>query len=329
MSENKIYVSPLGFTSEGTCCCTTISEALIDAAQNWGNPVTIYVAPGIYREKIVVKQPSLTLVGTGDSANQTVIVWGDGAKEMLSDGKRGTFRTSTFRTDTHDFTARNLTFQNDCGPGNRAGQGLAVYADGDCLFFDDCRFLGWQDTLFTAPLPAKEFSPGGFHGPKEFSTRENGRQYYRNCYIEGEVDFIFGSATAYFDHCQIHSLDIGYDINGFATAASTPEGQEYGYVLNECRFTSNCPKHTVYLGRPWREYARTVLLHCELGEHIRPEGWDDWASQGGHDHLYYAEYNSYGPGAEGARPEWTDTLTEEQAAHYRRELVLGDWNPLS
>ena len=157
MSENKIYVSPLGFTSEGTCCCTTISEALIDAAQNWGNPVTIYVAPGIYREKIVVKQPSLTLVGTGDSANQTVIVWGDGAKEMLSDGKRGTFRTSTYRTDTHDFTARNLTVQNDCGPGNRAGQGLAVYADGDCLFFDDCRFLGWQDTLFTAPLPAKEF----------------------------------------------------------------------------------------------------------------------------------------------------------------------------
>lgn len=327
---NLLYVSQDGISAEGTSCAATVQEAFRQAAALFPEqPVTIRLMPGIYEEKLVLSQPFVTLEGTGDSPEDCVIRWADGAYEILEDGeKRGTFRTATFRTDTHDFTARNLTFENACGPGRKAGQGLAVYADGDRQLFDNCRFLGWQDTLFTAPLPEKPYSPGGFRGPKEFAPRVNGRQCYRNCYFQGEVDFIFGSATAYFENCEFFSLNIGEKINGFVTAASTAEGQKYGYVMDHCRFTSNCPDGSVYLGRPWRPYARTVLLYCEIGPHITKEGWDDWMPGVGHDHLYYAEYRCTGPGAAAEfRPDWTDRLTDAEAVEYSREKVLGDWKP--
>ena len=327
---NLLYVSPEGFAPDGQPCPTSVKEAFRQSAGRFsGQPVTIRVMPGVYEEKLVLEQPFVTLEGMGSSPEETVIRWTDGAYEILADGKtRGTFRTATFRTDTHDFTARNLTFENACGPGKKAGQGLALYADGDRQFFDRCRLIGWQDTPFTAPLPEKEYSPGGFRGPKEFAPRINGRQYYRGCFIQGEVDFIFGSATAYFEDCEFYSRDIGQEINGFVAAASTPEGQKYGYVMDHCRFTGNCPPHSVYLGRPWRPYARTVLLHCEIGPHITEQGWDDWMPGVGHDHLYYAEYACTGPGAAPEhRPAWACRLTDEEAAEYTKDRVLDGWNP--
>lgn len=327
---NTIYVSETGQSPKGPCPAT-VQEALDLAAANYTDePVTILIQPGVYMEKLVVSQPYLTLEGAGQTPEEVVIRYADGAKEILEDGiKRGTFRTATFRTDTHDFTARNLTFENACGPGKQAGQGLALYADGDKLFFDNCRFLGWQDTIFTAPLPLQEREPGGFRGPKEFAPRINGRHYFRNCFVQGEVDFIFGSATAYFEGCEFFSLNIGQEINGYVTAASTPEGQTYGYVMDHCRFTSNCPDHSVYIGRPWRPFAKTVLLNCELGPHIVPAGWADWWTEP-HDNVYFAEYHSFGDGADMvSRPEWTFTLSEEEARNYRKELVLEGWDPLT
>lgn len=191
---------------------------------------------------------------------------------MPEGDKRGTFRTASVRIDTHDFTAKHLTFQNDSGFGHTVGQALAVYVDGDRNAFYDCRFLGSQDTVFDAPLPLKEAQPGGFKGPGEFKPRTIGRHYYENCFIQGDVDFIFGSGIAWFEHCTIYSKLPGDRvppespedevIYGYVTAASTPMDEPYGYVFHECSLESDCPPHSIYLGRPGengrRPYSYTV-----------------------------------------------------------------------
>ena len=183
--------------------------------------------------------------------------------------------------------------------------------------------------------------------PKQFAPRINGRHYYKNCYICGDIDFIFGSATAYFEHCTIESLlrtktsaqsDALSDtsafplIQGYVTAASTPKGQAYGYVFSDCRFISkDCPAGSVYLGRPWRDYAKTILISCELGAHIHPAGFHDWNRKNTHETVCYAEYASY-PATSDCRPlsdqaDFVQNLDEQQARHFARKLVLGDWTP--
>lgn len=295
-------------------------------------PVTLFIHNGIYKERLTITRPHLTLIG--DSAGNTILTYDLYARMPQEDiGKLGTFRSYSVLIDTHDFTARNLTFENSSGKGPDVGQALAVYADGNRLFFDSCRFLGGQDTLFTAPLPPKEVEPNGFVGPKQFAPRLSGRHYYRNCYLEGDIDFIFGGAAAYFEQCEFHSKDIGKPVNSYVTAASTPENQTYGYVMDHCRFTGSCPTHSAYLGRPWREFAKTVLLSCEIGAHICEEGWDDWNKTYAHDTVFYAEYQSFGPSSDmKKRPEWVKVLSEEEAMEFTREKVLGGsdgWMPVS
>lgn len=309
----------------------TISEALealeqADIACSAGShprPALIKIRKGIYRERLTIKRPFLTL--EGDGAGETILSYGLYARMPREDiGKLGTFRSYSCLIDTHDFTARNLTFENSAGKGPDVGQALALYVDGDRLVFDGCRFLGGQDTLFTAPLPPREIEPDGFIGPKQHAPRLNGRHYYKDCYIEGDIDFIFGGATAYFENCELHSKYTGQPISSFVTAASTPQGQQYGYVMQGCRFTGDCPPHSAYLGRPWREYARTVLLDCHIGEHICAEGWHDWNKPQAHETVLYAEYNSHGPSADMAkRPGWVKKLTAAEALDYTKSRVLG------
>lgn len=303
-------------------------------------PVIIHIAPGIYEENLVIERPYVTLVG--ETAENTVLTYHLGANEILPDGsKRGTFRTASVRIHTHDFTAKGITFQNTAGYGHTVGQALALYADGDRLLFEDCRLISSQDTLFTAPLPPSPAKPGGFTGPGEHAPRIMGRQLYRRCYLQGDVDFIFGSAVAYFEECTIFSKKPGDRkppenpneeiIYGYITAASTPEDAPYGYVFRNCRLLSDCPPHTVYLGRPWREWAKTVFLGCEMGAHIHPLGWNDW--QKPHGHFYYGEYASFGEGADTKnRAAFSHQLTKEEAASYTPEQVLSSpdgWNPFA
>lgn len=166
------------------------------------SPVIIHIAPGVYREKLVLERPYVTLEGSG--ADTTVLVYGDYALQAMEDGsKRGTFRTAALRIHTHDVTLRHLTVQNDAGCGRLAGQAIALYADGDRLCVEHCCLLGSQDTLFTAPLPLKEAQPGGFIGPGQYLPRTMGRQYYVHCHIRGDVDFIFGGAVCFFEECEI------------------------------------------------------------------------------------------------------------------------------
>lgn len=313
-----------------------IQEALDFLTQNGardGGPcceTVLFIHNGIYKERVTVSVPYITFLG--ESREKTVLTYDLYAQMKAPDiGKLGTFRTYSCMIDTHDFTARNMTFANSAGPGVKVGQALAMYVDGDRIQFDSCSFLGNQDTLFTAPLPPKEIEPNGFIGPKQYAPRINGRQYYKNCYIEGDIDFIFGGATAYFECCEFFSKDTGSPVNSYVTAASTPEGQTYGYVMEGCRFTGNCPPHTAYLGRPWREFARTVLLNCQMGAHICPEGWHDWDKPKAHVTAFYGEYNSTGPGASmDSRPSWVKRIPEEELPYYTKEAVLSGndgWNP--
>ncbi|MGN1341138.1 MAG: pectinesterase family protein [Oscillospiraceae bacterium] len=301
---------------DGSGDYTTIAEAV--AAAKPGD--RICVKPGVYNERVEVRTPDITI--EGESAENTVLTCGYYARMKHEDGKLGTFRSYTLLANADRFICRNMTIANNSGFGREVGQAVAVYAEGDGILFEDCRLMGHQDTLFTGPLPFKEYEPGGFRGPTEFSPRIPGRQLYRRCYIEGEVDFIFGSAHAAFEECELFSLDCGSEVNGYVTAASTYKGEKCGYIFRNCRFTSDCPAGTVYLGRPWRDYAQTVLLNCELGAHIAPAAFHDWGKAQAHDTVFYGLYGCYG---EGFRPgelaPFVTQLTPEEAD---RQLSLFD-----
>lgn len=321
METKELYVSA---DNDGEF--STIADALAAAEKYAGMKVVIRIASGVYKERLEIKQDNISFIGSG--ADTTKITFSDYARETMPDGeKRGTFRTPSVFVDANDFYACGITFSNEAGQGDDVWQALAMYADGDRLVFEKCRFDGFQDTLFTAPLPKKEKQKNGFVGPKQFAPRTVGRHLYKDCYIAGNIDFIFGGATAYFENCEIfmkkRDKEKGDKPHGYATAPSTFEGQKYGYVFNHCRFTSDCPRESCYLGRPWRNFAKCVIINSELGAHIRREGWHDWDKKDAWDTMFFAEYNNSGEGAKGERAPFVKLLTKEQADEYTRENVLG------
>ena len=352
----------------------TIQEALDAAAQMQDIRCIIKIAPGTYREHLSITRSDIEITGMGNSPGDTVITGNLSGREILEDGlKRGTFRTQTVFLHAKDVRISNLTIENTAGPGQLAGQAIALYADGDRLVFDRVWLRGQQDTLFVGPLPEKEIEPGGFRGPLEFAPRIWGRQYYTHCRIEGNIDFIFGGGTAFFEECEIfcrnpmplldsaqntglrvengepqHCLSeetsqkgshgTGMDAKhplAYITAASTPKGQAYGFVFSKCSLTSDCPPQSCFLGRPWRDYARTVFLECEIGPHICENGWDDWGKELARREAFFAEYACTGPGAgeygqvqngqikkQDKRAGFAHVLSALEAAAYTKEKVL-------
>ena len=298
----------------------SIQKAVDSVSDN--NRETIFIKKGIYKERIEIRKNNITLIG--EDTDETIITEGFYARMIMPDGsKRGTFRSYTFFVYADNFTASNLTFENAAGFGDEFGQAIAVYAEGDNITFRNCKILGHQDTLFTGPLPMKEKQPGGFTGPTIDGIRRVVHQLYEDCYIAGEIDFIFGSATAYFKNCTLFALNRNQEINAFYTAPSTYEGQAFGYVFDSCTFTGNCPPKSVALSRPWRIYAKTVLLNCNYSDQIIDEGFTDWNKPESHETVYYAEYNGHG---EGFKPEkraaYVHQLNESEAALYTLENVM-------
>ena len=289
-------------------------------------PETIYISEGIYEERIEIKKPFITLVG--ENPDTTKISYGYYALMKMDDGSnRGTFRSYTALFNADNLTIKNLTIENSSGFGTEVGQAIAVYAEGDRIEFSNCRLLGHQDTLFTGPLPLKEKQIGGFVGPTEFAPRKTGRQLYENCYICGEIDFIFGSATAYFVDCELFALNRNLEINAYYTAPSTYEEQKYGYVFEHCKFTGNCPQRTVMLSRPWRNDAKAVFLRCEMSEQIADIGYHDWNKPESHATSFYAEYDCSGNGyVPQKRASYIHQLTDEEALAYTKEKVLNILN---
>jgi pectinesterase len=261
--------------------------------------ITIYVKPGVYREKVELYSWTNKVSLIGENPSTTVITFDD----YSGKGDINTFTSWTFRAVGDDFYAENITFENSAGP---VGQAVAMHVEGDRAAFRNCRFLGNQDTIYT----------GG----------EKSRQYFSGCYIEGTTDFIFGAATAVFDNCTIHSKK-----NSYITAASTTQGKRYGYVFLNCVLTANQDISKVYLGRPWRNFAKTVFVNCELGKHILPEGWNNWSKPEAEATVFYAEFNSKGPGANpSSRVLWSKQLSYDDAKSYVTSVIMSGsdgWNP--
>lgn len=280
----------------------TVQEA-INAVPDFRKKTTlIYIRKGIYKEKLVLAGSKQMVRFIGESRDETILTYDDYAqKKNIFGEEKGTSGSSSFYIYGNEFSAENLTFQNSSGP---VGQAVAVWAAGDKLIFNNCRFLGFQDTLYT-------FGVGS-------------RQYYQNCYIEGTVDFIFGAATAWFESCTLYAKKPG----GYLTAASTPDTTAYGYVFNKCTVSGDAPDHSFYLGRPWRPYAKVAFLNCTIPALIHPLGWDNWGKESNEKTSIYAEYNSSGTGkATAGRVKWAHVLDAKEAAYYSRDKVLRGWIP--
>ena len=244
----------------------TIGEA-IEAAPDYNEQETrIYITKGRYYEKIIIPESKRYITFIGEDVKNTVLYFDDYTTMQTTNGnKLGTSGTATLNIRAEDFRAENITFANTAGP---IAQAVAVLVAGNRAIFENCRFLGYQDTLYTFAKDSK--------------------QLYRDCYIEGTVDFIFGAATAFFDHCTINCLR-----NGYITAAATQKDTPYGYVFKDCIITAEpdiCGY--VFLGRPWRPYAKTVFIDCTLGRFIAPEGWHNWNNTENERTAFYGEYNS-------------------------------------
>ena len=298
----------------------TVQEA-IDAVPNYSHEkiTTILVKAGTYKEAVVIPHNKFRMKISGQGADKTILTYDRYAEQLWPDNdfKVGTSGSASIYVHASYITFEDITFENTAGEGKEIGQAVAVFTDGDFLFFHRCRFIGNQDTLYTYGRFGKD---GGIK-----------RNYYLDCYIEGTTDFIFGPSIAFFENCHIHSKK-----NSYVTAASTLEGQKYGYVFKNCRLTAAPGIDKCYLGRPWGAYAKTVFIGCELGPHIVADGWHDWEKEGKPDtkkNSYYAEYQNYGPGAQGPRVKWAHTLTEEEAAEYTFDKVMYQpedgivWNP--
>ena len=288
------YRTSFTVAQDGSGDFTRIQEAIDKAKAYPDKRVNNHIKPDTYREKVTVHAWNTNLTLRGEDAATTIISWGD-FFDTIGRGPNSTFHTYTLRVQGDDFRAENLTVENTAGP---RGQAVALAVEADRCVFRNCRMLGNQDTLYTAG--------------------SNARQYFRNCYIEGTTDFIFGPATVLFDSCTVHSK-----ADSYITAASTPKGKTFGFVFRFCRLTAAPGADSVYLGRPWRDYARTVFLYCEMGAHIRPEGWSNWAGTRRDATAFYAEFGNTGPGAPlGRRVAWSRALTKREAREYSPEKIL-------
>ena len=269
-------------------------------AFNSAGTVTIFIKKGFYKEKLEIPTHVCNVRLVGEDRDKTIINYDDHANIR----KMGTFKTYTLKISGNDVTLENLTVENSAA---QLGQAVALHVEGDRAVFVNCCFLGNQDTIYTG--------------------KENMRQYFQNCYIEGTTDFIFGPSTVWFENCQILCKR-----NSYITAASTPQNIKYGYIFNKCKVLMADTVSAVYLGRPWRAYAMTLFMNCQLPKEIIPIGWDNWRNPENEKTARYMEFNNSGEGATTSkRVKWSKTLTKKEAAEYTVENVLkgfDGWNPV-
>ncbi|MBR0245187.1 MAG: pectin esterase [Bacteroidales bacterium] len=295
----------------------TVQEG-VNAIPNYSHKeiTQVLIRNGVYKEEISIPHTKFRVHFQGEDVEKTILTYDKYAKKLWPgrDFPVGTSGSASIYIHASYITFEDITFENSAGEGKNIGQAVAVFCDGDFLFFNRCRFLGNQDTLYTYGRFGK------FGGIK--------RNYFKDCYIEGTTDFIFGTSIAYFENCEIHSKKDSY-----ITAASTLEGQKYGYVFYHCKLTADEGVTKCYLGRPWGAYAKTVFIACELGSHILPEGWHDWEKDGKPDtkkNSFYGEWGSTGPGAAGPRVKWAHKIkpqdyTFEKVMFQKEDGII--WNP--
>lgn len=283
--------------TDGTGDVRTVQEAVNRVPENNKKPFVIFIKSGTYKEQIKIPASKPYIIFSGESKEKTILTFD------LTNAKAGSTSASySTYIGGHDFRAENITFENSFGTGSQA---VAVLVEADRAVFLNCRFLGWQDTLYA----------------------KNGRQFYKDCYIEGHVDFIFGQAAAVFENCRIHNKGDGY----IAAPMRFGAGEPSGFVFLNCKLTGENIKKGVYLARPWRAFGRTVFLNTEMGEHIYAEGWNNWNDPAREKTAWFGEYNSKGAGAKvSERVKWAHQLTKEEAKAFEAENFLkgrDGWNP--
>jgi pectinesterase len=296
-AQKKIIVA-----QDGSGNYKTVQAALDAIPSNSSKPVTIHIKKGVYKEVITVDATKSFITLKGEDAASTILTFNNHAGTKLANGDTlNTWTCASTFIYGNDFHAEDITFENNAG--FTAGQAVALRIEGNRASFNNCRITGNQDVLFLSGSGVKH--------------------YFKDCYIEGTTDFIFGAATAVFKDCHIHSKK-----NSHVTAASTNSIIPFGFVFFNCKLTADSNINKVSLGRPWSPTASVTYINCWLGGHIIPEGWNNWKNPANEATARYAEYKSTGPGADPEkRVKWAKQLTDEEAAKYTLKNILGDWDP--
>ena len=293
------YLTKMTVAQDGSGDFTSIQQAIYATKTFPYERITIKVKNGIYREKVEIYSWNTNVSLIGESREGTIISFDDHF-DKIDKGRNSTFHTYTLRVAGNDFIARNLTIINSAGP---VGQAVALHVEADRALFENVTLKGYQDTLYIAG--------------------ESHRSWFRNCHIEGSVDFIFGEGTALFENCEIRSL-----LNGYVTAASTPQDVEFGLVFKNCRLTAAENVSQVYLGRPWRKYARTAFINTAMDKHILAQGWHNWDDARNEQTVHYVEYGNTGPGAiTDKRVPWSTQLSKKSASEFNAHNILKGWKP--
>lgn len=315
-AQSPTYPQEITVSQDGSSNYKTIQEAVNSIRDLGEKEVKILIKKGTYREKLIIPSWKTKIKLIGESKENTIITFGDFSgkvnplgKDAFGKDKFSTYTSYTFFVEADDITLENLTIVNDAGA---VGQAVALHVEGDRFVAQNCNILGHQDTLYGAT--------------------ESSRQIYIGCNIEGTTDFIFGKSTMVFQHCTIKSLS-----NSYVTAAATSPRQKYGLVFFDCKLIADSAINKVYLGRPWRPFAKTVFINCELGKHIVAEGWNPWKGDAmfpdKEKTAYYAEYKSKGLGASAkTRVSWSKQLTAKEVKRYTVQNILkglDNWNPVN
>lgn len=301
LGQLKAQDKRLVVAQDGSGDFKTVQEAINAVPDFRKVTTTIFIKNGKYKEKLNLSASKKMVTLIGEDVEKTILTYDDYAQKKNRFGEEmGTSGSSGFYIYGDEFTAKNITFQNTAGP---VGQAVALWVAGDKASFLNCRMLGFQDTLYT-------YGPGS-------------KQYFYRCFISGTVDFIFGSATAVFEDCELFCKS-----PGFVTASSAPDSVKHGYVFLNCKLTGTAPAQSVYLGRPWRPHAKAVFLNCDLGAMIKVEGWNNWGKTSNEETAFYAEYQNKGTGSSIAkRVGWSKQLNDQEAAGYTLENIFKGWLP--
>lgn len=296
---------------DGSGNYTTVQAAVNSVPNNTKSVTTIFIKNGTYKEKINIASAKTNVSLIGQSKTGTILTYDDSANTKTSDGSTlGTTKSASVTISGGGFQAENITFENSYNEAaNGSSQAVAVLAQADKMVFKNCSFKGNQDTLY--------------------ANGKSRRQYYSNCYIEGDVDFIFGAATAVFDNCEIFSVN---RVGGCVTAPSTYSSDK-GFLFYKCRLTTSCKPKSIYLGRPWIPSSSTgvtpkvLFRECELGAHITDDGW---TVMSGNDpgNFEMWEYKNTGSGSNASRKQ----LPASKAADYTMEKFLAGsdgWDPIN
>lgn len=294
-SKGQEYPKELKVAKDGSGNYTTIQDAVMAVRDYSDVPVNIYIKAGVYKEKLIIPAQKTKIRLVGESRENTIVTYDD----YSGKGNINTYTSHSVLVQGNEFVAENLTFENSAGP---VGQAVALHVEADRVIIKNCKIIGNQDTLFP--------------------SADTSRQYYVDCYIEGTTDFIFGAATVVFERCHIHSKK-----NSYITAASTTEYQPFGFVFFNCKLTAEPAFKKVYLGRPWRPFAKTAFIDTEMGDHILPQGWSPWNKNDNHKQSYYAEYGSFGSGyVAGQRIDWSHQLHKKELKKYTLKNIFSGSN---